>query len=482
MSTLKSKLLISCLCLVTILNPCLAFSSEQCIATFVETPQSDDQKFVEELTGEPLDIPEIFADLPRTEFLPATQVAEIERNAFDVLEKAVEAMNPGKLDGDPAVNAVDEWSKSLPTLENPFRSYSVREHIALSYLLRSGLFDKFPNTHIEERLKSALSLSWTHLTGKTVAEDKLLGRLPRMILAKSSRENQILHSASFQIADLETNRAPFAFGKDYIPKMKDLWAGVILTGIAFTSLGRQLIGRAILASFIATAAEYSIHRYIGHAPAKFVALFKKAGHFGVIMKRSFMSHIIHHRLANTNYSNVSEPTNEKDIAFIKRQTDEIPGLEKQLKSTGYGKSLDKSSLFSLIMMTLPISYTVSLFLGYGQAVIVGTLIPTLLIGGASKIMHPYLHLSKEMALEQSSGFLRWVLQTRFAEFISAFHHVHHNGGVGANYNLIPGADFMVRFISQIFNAANSLDAATKPNLKMIMDMGKRGLIGGVRRE
>lgn len=415
--------------------------------------------------------------------LPLKQTEEIESEALAVIKTAVDALHNAKSvskTSDATVNQISDWANALPTEANPFRNLSTREHISLSYLLRSGFLSDFPDVAILQSIRSTLSLSWTQKTGMRPTEDMLTDRLPKKILAESIRDDQILHAASYQITDPVTGRAPYAFGKDYLPRAKDFFIATGLVAFSFTTTGRNIIGSAAIGYAVATVAEYGMHRHIGHASKKLSNIFDKGGWLGRKIKNTFLAHaLIHHRFSRADYKKSAQPT-EAQLAQVGPLFEKNPGLEDKANTTAYGTSFNNVSLVSVAIATLPIATALSMGLGMGPAAIIAAITPTLLIGGASKIIHPYLHLSKEDALAQSSGFLKWLLQTRYAEVISALHYVHHNGGVGANYNLTPGGDYAARLLAQTFNFKNSLDVLTKPSLKMVLDMGELGLIGGVR--
>jgi hypothetical protein len=61
--------------------------------------------------------------------------------------------------------------------------------------------------------------------------------------------------------------------------------------------------------------------------------------------------------------------------------------------------------------------------------------------------------------------MRLLLRTRYAEWISRSHWIHHKGG-GGNYNLVPGADVL-------------FGDFRKPNLNMVLRMRADGIVGAV---
>ena len=59
--------------------------------------------------------------------------------------------------------------------------------------------------------------------------------------------------------------------------------------------------------------------------------------------------------------------------------------------------------------------------------------------------------------------MRLLLATRYGEWISRSHWIHHKGG-GGNYNLVPGADVL-------------FSDFRKPNLSMVLRMRADGIVG-----
>src|SRR6185436_8407963 len=82
---------------------------------------------------------------------------------------------------------------------------------------------------------------------------------------------------------------------------------------------------------------------------------------------------------------------------------------------------------------------------------------------ASKILHPYLHKRRDEVMKTSSPLVCFLLRTRYAEWISRSHWIHHKGG-GGNFNLVPGADFL-------------FGDYRKPNLDLVFRMRADHIVG-----
>jgi hypothetical protein len=94
---------------------------------------------------------------------------------------------------------------------------------------------------------------------------------------------------------------------------------------------------------------------------------------------------------------------------------------------------------------------------------IGLVAPSTLYVGASKYLHPFLHKSRHRAFDEAGPFTGWLLRTRYAEWISKAHWIHHKGG-GGNFNLVPGADVL-------------FSDFRKPTLRMVLQMRDEGILG-----
>jgi hypothetical protein len=411
----------------------------------------------------------------------------LERNAYEILKQTVESSKEKtgnqKLQED-AANAVEKWVDQLPSTQNPYRQMAVREHIAVSYLVRSGIFAKFPNPTLLPRLYSVLSLGWLQFTGEhTLSPDIIIGRLPRAVLATTSRDNQLLHAASFQIVNSGTGRAPFAFGLDYIPTVKDFILATSLAAAAFTSTGSQALAVMISMYAVGTLHEHFLHDLVGHANSKFRSWYKKMGWIGKPFIKASLAHAnVHHRLAKTSYTDAATPNLESDIRYVNKLIEDDPSLKRKLESTDYGMTLNVRSVVSIAFITMPATFLVwySMGLGFAPESFLAATIPTVVAAIGSKYLHPYLHMPREQALARSNLIMKWVLGSRLVDTVAGLHYVHHNGRVAANYNLAPGGDYALRIFSHILNVERYKDALTKPNLEMIIGLSEQNLIGGIK--
>jgi hypothetical protein len=363
------------------------------------------------------------------------------------------------------------WVVSMLERQSKGAPLTLLEHIALAYMFRQGNLSRFPDPDtLQQKIQAALADSWRHLKGKPVESRRIAGRLPWSVLRRASREDRLFHSAAFQLDGPKATNSQTAVGQDYVPELNDFVIAIGLLGVAFTAAGGDVLGSFVVGYSIASLAEYSMHRWIGHeAGGPFKPLVEQAGWFGArvssYLHAGYWGHfVIHHlRTCNKNYTAQFSADPPGDQATIDAELDALGSDGRYIRDTNYGMTLGHEGVIAGIAATLPVYVFLSMILRLDLISEIALVAPTLLYVGASKWLHPYLHKDRGIALEQAGPFMRWLLCTRYAEWISRAHWVHHKGG-GGNFNLVPGADVLFGDVR-------------KPTLGMILRMRDQGIIG-----
>jgi hypothetical protein len=381
---------------------------------------------------------------------------------------ALRRLSEGKPDA-----TVEIYAWVVPMLERQSKGapLTLLEHIALAYMFRQGNLSRFPDPDtLQQKIQAALADSWRHLKGKPVESRRIAGRLPWSVLRRASREDRLFHSAAFQLDGPKATNSQTAVGQDYVPELNDFVIAIGLLGVAFTAAGGDVLGSFVVGYSIASLAEYSMHRWIGHeAGGPFKPLVEQAGWFGArvssYLHAGYWGHfVIHHlRTCNKNYTAQFSADPPGDQATIDAELDALGSDGRYIRDTNYGMTLGHEGVIAGIAATLPVYVFLSMILRLDLISEIALVAPTLLYVGASKWLHPYLHKDRGIALEQAGPFMRWLLCTRYAEWISRAHWVHHKGG-GGNFNLVPGADVLFGDVR-------------KPTLGMILRMRDQGIIG-----
>ena len=344
------------------------------------------------------------------------------------------------------------------------------EHTAAAYILRSGYLEHPSDQPACRDIKSVLAKSWLHLTGRQPARRGLSARLPPRTLARASREARLFHSAAFRPQGPKAIAQKDSIGRDYVPDPSDLIATAGLAALAFTDIGGSLLASAATGYMIATLAEYSMHRWAGHEGGRpLKPLLTKSGWIGErisdYLNATYVSHfVIHHgKTSRKNYATQLARRRSDAQSRIHAEHDDMNGIGRHVKKSDYGMTLTHAGVAAGLLVTLPVHVTLILALRLEPLSAVALTMPSLLYVAASKSLHPYLHKSRDEAMASAGPFMRWLLQTRYAEWISRSHWIHHKGG-GGNFNLVPGADLL-------------FSDFRRPNLNLVLRMRADRILG-----
>jgi hypothetical protein len=384
-------------------------------------------------------------------------------------ERAISILGRVLAGGAEATAEVRAWTTWLQSHQHGGNSLTVLEHTVVAYILRSGFLNRFPESRCHLDVESVLRTSWLHLTEKRVEIQNLTGRLPRSVLRKASREERLFHLAAFQPAGPKAAMSQKTFGYDYVPELRDLVAAAGIAAVAFTDMAGVLISGAI-GYTVATVAEYGMHRWAGHeAGGPLKPLLEKSGWFGGkvsdYLTVTYLGHfVIHHvKSSNKNYTTQFAPGPPGDRSTIDAELAVLGKVGQRIKRSDYGMSLSHGGVTVGLLVTLPVHLTLIWVLGLGFLSTLALITPSFLYVLASRNLHPCLHKNRERAMAESGPFMRLLLATRYAEWISRSHWIHHKGG-GGNYNLVPGADVL-------------FSDFRKPNLNMVLRMRADGILG-----
>jgi hypothetical protein len=385
-------------------------------------------------------------------------------------EEAISTLRHVLTGGAEAARQVQAWITRIQNRQNEGEPLTVLEHTAMAYVLRSGFLDFLSNVGPQQKVESVLAKSWLHMTGKRLDSKSLTGRLPRSTLRTASREARLFHLAAFQLRGAKATGSQKSVGRDYTPTFGDLVVITGLVAIAFTDMGKAILGGAAMGYAISTLAEYSMHRWAGHEAGRQIKpLLRKLGCIGqkVLnhLEATYVRHfVIHHvKTSNRYYTTQFSSDPPGDQLTIDAELDALGDVGRHIKKSDYGMTLTHTGVMTGLLATLPIHMTLILVLGLEPVSAVALMAPSLLHVWASKILHPYLHKRRDEVMKTSSPFVCFLLRTRYAEWISRSHWIHHKGG-GGNFNLIPGADLV-------------FGDFRKPNLDLVFRMQADHILG-----
>lgn len=360
---------------------------------------------------------------------------------------------------------------------------SVMHHLATVALLRSG--ELAPEAQVQ--LEATLAASWVHLTGKFRAPEKMMEPLPWLsTMRHTERATGAMHSAVFGDSRDELYAALRALNQ--APSARDFTRVIDALGTLTSRLDgsddalrlqtvvTEVLQRAanpsaqfaagLLVSYaIASLTESFSHDKIHHATPEVRAKWKRMGKIGEILKRSYLSHSGVHHGATFKKDYVTQFASDEERARLTAKM--VKSGNRRVVDDNFGLTISSLGVLRFLVPATPayaaaVSGAIALDahpLTY--AAMVG---PALLMPLASKVLHPYLHMTREAAMDKAGPTMRWFLDTALARYISRHHFVHHmRENEDVNFNLVPGGDIL-RGKSR---APNSDELAQMHALRMI---------------
>ncbi len=364
----------------------------------------------------------------------------------------------------------DAWFVRIRDRQDAGEPLTVMEHTALAYVVRSGSPGGSSGGRIPREFGAVLAKSWLHLAGRPVRVQGFTARLPRSVLRGASREVRLFHMAAFQPRRPTAAWPLRSAGRDYVPELSDAVAAAGAALVAASGPGRAMLGSAALGYAVATVAEYGMHRWAGHEGGGPIKPFlKRLGRMGEkasgFLEAIRVGHfVVHHaKTSNRHYTAQFAPAPPGDRATIDAELDALGAVGRRIKESDYGMTLSHAGVAAGLLATLPVHAALIWALALGPLSAAALVAPSLLYVAASKSLHPFLHKSRDEAMTRAGPLMRRLLETRYAEWISRSHWVHHKGG-GGNFNLTPGADL-------IFGDYK------KPDLRMLFRMRADRILG-----
>lgn len=200
----------------------------------------------------------------------------------------------------------------------------------------------------------------------------------------------------------------------------------------------SIVTGLLLGYAVTTVLESYLHRVIYHAGPRTRRLWARYPRISGPFRRAHFSHgIVHHRW-----------TFRKDFVtqFSSRQEKERLDLKIEgpwaslIRREHYGMSLRGIGIFWYNLPILPSILLIGFVVGpWG---IVGALPAVTAYSCLAMFVHPYLHRPHREAVVGGAPLLRWVLKTRYVQFLRRHHYLHHRYG-NCNFNLLLGGDVVL---------------------------------------
>jgi hypothetical protein len=186
-------------------------------------------------------------------------------------------------------------------------------------------------------------------------------------------------------------------------------------------------------------AESFLHRNMQHASRKLRDLCQRLGSAGKAVIRAHLSHTVVHHGRTYKKSHVQQFRSPEERVELDRWLVDRHAGERIIQEK-YGLSLADTGVLWFIAPVLPLFALYTWLLPLPMTI--GTLVFLVIYPCSSMFLHPYLHMTKEEAMRAASPSMRWLLGTRYVQFISRHHYLHHRY-IHCNYNLLWLGDFVL---------------------------------------
>jgi hypothetical protein len=386
----------------------------------------------------------------------AEALREIENDAIGALEKMVKPNAEITAD-------VQTWFQRIEVRSEQGKNLTVMEHSALTYLLDRKIFDFFPDPSLKAHIELTLTNSWKFKTGMNLRPAELIQPLPDSFTSKMTREESLYNQVIFE--------ADGKFAKAQPLKKRHLATAAVLLGFAFSRTGGDVVSGTILGYFGATMTEHLIHKFGGHAGSRIKSITARIPWLGKFIKDTHFGHAIVHHGLTFKRKYTEQFANKETEATLTEQLFEKFGLtQKDVEATvksKFGVSLTTLGVIQGLGFTAPAYMAVAHLMGFGPIATMSMIAPTAAYIALSHSIHPYMHMSREEVVKNAPRFVRWIMTSKYGEWVNRHHWIHHKGG-GGNYNLL--------HIGGV--GGDSLNGELRnPTLEQVLEMRRLDLIG-----
>jgi hypothetical protein len=346
------------------------------------------------------------------------------------------------------------------------RNLDPQKSDAWDLLLLSALL-KFPSffQNDKSKLKTIFQELWKNLMEESPPQGPQ--RFKKSFLKKQGRRFCALHAALF-LEDQTGRRYKLTeFRQDLKLHALDM---VFLLGalvLALSPWGRELLlGFAVGLFLLASFTEALTHRQVGHTGRKMGRFFKRLGKRGEALEEISLAHKLHHiKVAQEFNVSFQDETYHHQFDRLARnfflrlteerarsvESKEVERLFTNYQNSGYGVDATLKGSIRMILAAMPFYL---LLLGVGISFQVPVFLASSLFFGTFFILqsvysHRYLHMNKQemhSGLHETTGFMRWFMSTRMAQFQQRLHFVHHQYHLLEEYNDVimvgSGADWL----------------------------------------
>ncbi|MCC6806024.1 MAG: hypothetical protein IT381_01260 [Deltaproteobacteria bacterium] len=364
----------------------------------------------------------------------------------------------------PHKDALEALAKAILDAQQPDgkwidRDTSIINHSAIIALMKSGAFD--PESHLYLRLDAGLAASWVGLTDKFQAPEKMEEPLPWLSVMRKARPVvAAFHGAALgravsgDIPKALTDAIQSFNTDDGKPRPDGDQGLAIIAGILGTAglagatalvhgtpvaAPLEFVAGFVASYIVASFGESYLHDKVHHATPEARDKWKALGPLGKALDRAYLSHSGIHHGATFKKDHVTQfETVEQKEKLTKKLLD---SGNKLIVDEDFGTTVKWTGVPKMLAPLTPVYAGLigtAVLLGAGPAAFAGMGVAAVLMPLASKLMHPYLHMSEEEAMSKASGPMRFFLPSKTGRMISRHHFVHHarqTAREGTNFNI-----------------------------------------------
>ena len=188
--------------------------------------------------------------------------------------------------------------------------------------------------------------------------------------------------------------------------------------------------------------ESIFHQYLGHANKKLRDIFKSIPGLGKWFKNAYEAHnVVHHTM-----------TYKENQTIKFHSLDSQNKVDEEIKAKGinlqhiytqeYGITLNFIGFLKFSIPFILVWFPFAFYLWSTQKIIcVSSLLAMIIAPVFSTWLHPYLHVTHEIAIKQAPFPMNWIINSPYGRFLWVYHYLHHKNRA-TNFNLMLFGDFI----------------------------------------
>lgn len=198
------------------------------------------------------------------------------------------------------------------------------------------------------------------------------------------------------------------------------------------------LGSGILAGYLlVTIAESFVHEHVHHARKTFRGLQRRFPLTLNVFYQAYRSHTLIHHAQTYKKDHITQFNDGAHKASVDSMLLDHHG--RRIIQEGYGRTINLSSALYFLVPLLPFIIPVCAFAP--PAFTAGFAIPVAIYPLMSMVIHPYLHMRHDDAVQEAPWWLRMILTSAYMRCVWRHHWLHHRYP-RHNFNLLLGGDLL----------------------------------------